>query len=322
MAMVAAVYVRVSSRKTSSGQPVRYCSWPTTSGTRWRRCRGRRCCTRSAGRASSTGLRSNALEVNGWRRRRHDVPLTGYQELCRELSGAGPGTFGELDTTGARSVLRRFSDAWFAAAKRRKDGDLSARFPRRRRGLMPVRWYHGTFGIEGRRVRIPTAQGAASLSVQVGAGGAVPGRAGPVDHPAVRGRPAVSGRDRRSPRGRVPMRRVRGRIQARVAGVDLGIIHPVRGGRPGWVRGCWCRGGRSAPSTVCTWRTPKPAAARSPAVPRSLARRDRGGGASTAAGRGWWRAGIGGGSGRPSTKPLAWWCPGPSKQRDRCAQGR
>ncbi|MFU8855324.1 hypothetical protein ACNAW0_30840, partial [Micromonospora sp. SL1-18] len=54
------------------------------------------------------------LEVNAWRRRRHHTPLTGYQALCRELSGSGPGTFGELDTTGARSVLRRFSDAWFA----------------------------------------------------------------------------------------------------------------------------------------------------------------------------------------------------------------
>jgi hypothetical protein len=95
------------------------------------------------------------LEINAWRRRRRDVPLTGYQQLCRELAGSGPGTFAELDTTGARSVLRRFSDAWFAA-KRRKDGDLSAGFPRRRRGLVPVRWYHGTFTPDGRRVRIPT----------------------------------------------------------------------------------------------------------------------------------------------------------------------
>jgi hypothetical protein len=49
-------------------------------------------------------------------------PLAGYQELCRELSAAGPGTFGELDSVGARSVLRRFSDAWFSAAKRRNTG--------------------------------------------------------------------------------------------------------------------------------------------------------------------------------------------------------
>jgi hypothetical protein len=73
------------------------------------------------------------LEVNGWRRRRQAAPLAGYQELCRELSGSGSGTFGELDSVGARSVLRRYSDAWFAAAKRRNAGDLTARFPRRRR---------------------------------------------------------------------------------------------------------------------------------------------------------------------------------------------
>jgi hypothetical protein len=50
------------------------------------------------------------LEANWWRRRRGAPPLVGYQELCRELAAAGPGTFGELDTTGARSVLRRYSE--------------------------------------------------------------------------------------------------------------------------------------------------------------------------------------------------------------------
>ena len=53
-------------------------------------------------------------------------PAAGYQALCRELAAAGPGTFGELDSTGARSVLRRYSDAWFAAATRRKAGDASS----------------------------------------------------------------------------------------------------------------------------------------------------------------------------------------------------
>ncbi|MCW3820920.1 hypothetical protein ONA91_41515, partial [Micromonospora sp. DR5-3] len=99
------------------------------------------------------------LEINGWRRRRQDAPLVGYQALCRELADSGPGTFGELDSVGARSVLRRFSDAWFAAAKARQDGDSSARFPRRRRALMPVRWHHGTFTLDGLRVRIPVAKG-------------------------------------------------------------------------------------------------------------------------------------------------------------------
>jgi hypothetical protein len=99
------------------------------------------------------------LELNAWRRARQDRPLVGYQELCRELACAGPGTFGELDTVGARSVLRRYSDAWFGAAQRRRGGDERARFPRRRRALMPLRWYHGTFTLTGRRLRIPVARG-------------------------------------------------------------------------------------------------------------------------------------------------------------------
>jgi hypothetical protein len=58
------------------------------------------------------------LELSQWRRRRQDPPLAGY----RELAASGPGTFGELDSAGARSVLRRYSDAWFATAKRRAEG--------------------------------------------------------------------------------------------------------------------------------------------------------------------------------------------------------
>jgi hypothetical protein len=72
-------------------------------------------------------------ELNSWRRSRRDAPLAGYRELCRELAASGPGTFGELDSVGARSVLRRYSDAWFGAAAKRRSGDASARFPRRRR---------------------------------------------------------------------------------------------------------------------------------------------------------------------------------------------
>jgi hypothetical protein len=103
------------------------------------------------------------LEVNWWRRHRQGAPLAGYQELCRELAAAGAGTFSELDSVGARSVLRRYSDAWFAAAKRRKAGDDRVRFPRRRRRLFPVRWYRGTFTLDGRRVRLPTAAGCPPL---------------------------------------------------------------------------------------------------------------------------------------------------------------
>jgi hypothetical protein len=103
------------------------------------------------------------LELNGWRYRRGDRPAAGYQQLCRLLAESGPGTFGELDSTGARSVLRRYSDAWFAAAKRRKAGELEVRYPRRRRALMPIRWYHGTFTLDQRRLRLPTAAGSPAL---------------------------------------------------------------------------------------------------------------------------------------------------------------
>jgi len=44
------------------------------------------------------------LELNGWRWRRGAPPLASYQALCRELSASGPGTFGDLDSVGARSV--------------------------------------------------------------------------------------------------------------------------------------------------------------------------------------------------------------------------
>ena len=107
------------------------------------------------------------LELNAWRRARQDRPLASYQALCRELAASGPGTFGELDSVGARSVLRRYSDAWFAAAKRRMEGDRTARFPRRRRALVPLRWYHGTFTLQGRRLRIPVTCGWPALWVRL-----------------------------------------------------------------------------------------------------------------------------------------------------------
>ncbi|MCO6004177.1 transposase [Actinoallomurus purpureus] len=117
--------------------------------------------------ASAGDVWACVLDMNRWQRHRGLRPLASYQELCRELSAAGPGTFGELDTTGARSVLRRYSDAWFAAAKRRAGGDSLARFPRRKRGLVPVRYYHGTFVLDGQRLRLPVGRGCAPLWVRL-----------------------------------------------------------------------------------------------------------------------------------------------------------
>jgi hypothetical protein len=93
--------------------------------------------------ASAGDVWCAVLELNRWRRARQDAPLAGYQEL------------------------RRYSDAWFTAAKRRRTGDARARFPRRKRGLVPVRWYAGTFTLNGRVLRIPVARGCAPLLVRL-----------------------------------------------------------------------------------------------------------------------------------------------------------
>ncbi|SNY72605.1 RNA-guided endonuclease InsQ/TnpB family protein [Paractinoplanes atraurantiacus] len=167
---------------------------------------------------------SCALEINGWRRRRGDAPAAGYQELCRLLAQSGPGTFGELDSTGARSVLRRYSDAWFSAAARRKAGAVEVRFPRRRRSLMPIRWYHGTFGLEGCRVRLPVARGYPPLLLRL---------ARLVPYPAATVRSVTllfaDGRLWIDVTAELPVATYPADQQPdpdRVAGVDLGIIHP------------------------------------------------------------------------------------------------
>ena len=171
------------------------------------------------------------LELNAWRRARQDRPLVDYQELCRELAASGPGCFGELDSQGARSVLRRYSDAWFAAAKQRRGGDGRAQFPRRRRALMPLRWYHGTFTLAGRRLRIPVARGCPPLWVRLD-------RHLPYPPEQVRSVTLVYDAGRLwvdvtaevpvvcYPAGQEP-------DPARIAGVDLGIIHPYAVAGPG-----------------------------------------------------------------------------------------
>ncbi len=170
------------------------------------------------------------LELNAWRRQRQDSPLAGLQELYRELTACGPGTFGELDATGSRSVLRRYSDAWFAAAKRRKEGDKAARFPRRRRALVPVRWYAGTFRLDGRILRLPAARGCLPLVVRLN-------RDPP--YPAEQVRPVTllhqAGRLYVDVTAEVPVTTYadeQGPDPRRVAGADLGIIHPYAAAAP------------------------------------------------------------------------------------------
>jgi transposase len=223
------------------------------------------------------------LEVNAWRRARQDAPLVAYQALCRELAAAGPGCFGELDSAGARSVLRRYSDAWFAAAGRRKSGDASARFPRRRRKMVPVRWYHGTFILEGRRLRIPVARGCPPLRVRLD-------RDLPYPLGQVRSVTVLydAGRLWADVTAEVPVAVYpagAGPHRARVAGVDLGIIHPYAVAGPDG-QALLSPGGRSAPSTTCTCKTPKHGAGPSPAAPRNPGSADPAAGGTTGAASG------------------------------------
>jgi len=174
--------------------------------------------------ASAGDVWAAVLEINAWRRTRQDRPLVSYQKLCHELAASGPGTFGQLDSHGARSVLRRYSDAWLATAQRRRDGDRRARFPRRRRALMPIRWYHGRFTLAGRRLRIPVACGRPALWVRLD-------RDLPYQPEQVRSVTLMydGGRLWVDVTAEVPVACYPAGQEpdpARVAGVDLGIIHP------------------------------------------------------------------------------------------------
>jgi IS605 OrfB family transposase len=143
-------------------------------------------------------------------------PVTNYQALCRELTSTG--TFGELSINGARSVLRRYADAWFEAAKRRSNSQ-HAGFPRRKRALLPVRFYHGTFLIEGQRVRLQVAKDSPELWVRL---------ACPIPY-AIETVRAVTlhdtGRLWLAVTAVLPVEQY-DRDPDRVAGVDLGIVHP------------------------------------------------------------------------------------------------
>jgi putative transposase len=234
-----------------------------------------------------------ALELNGWRRARQDRPLVRYQELCQELAVSGPGTFGELDSQGARSVLRRYSDAWFAAARRRHGGDQRARFPRRRRALVPLRWYHGTFTLAVRRLRIPVARDCPALWMRLD-------RDLPYPPEQVRSVTLLydAGRLWVDVTAEVPVACYPAGHEpdpSRVAGLDLGIIHPYAVAGPGGdgllVSGRAVRAEHrmhladtKARARAVARRAPKPGAERLAAVAALPAPPARGGGAAPAAG--------------------------------------
>jgi putative transposase len=159
------------------------------------------------------------LDTNWQRRQQGERPGKGYHALCQELARSDG--FGELSTVGARSVLQRYSDAWFQAAKRHKAGHQNAGFPRRKRGLVPVRFYHGSFTIEGQRVRLPVAKGRPKLWVRLA-------RRLPYPPEQVRAVTLLAdgGRLWLAVTAAVPIQQDHDLDPGRVAGVDLGIIHP------------------------------------------------------------------------------------------------
>jgi transposase len=158
------------------------------------------------------------LDSNRHRRQQGDPAVVGYQALCRQLTSRGG--FGELSVVGARSVLQRYSDAWFEAARRHNRGERAG-FPRRKRFLVPIRFYNGTFLLDGdRRVRLPVAKGHPELWVRL---------ARPLPYPPDQVRSVTllhdAGRLWLSVTAAVPVEQ-HDLDPDRVAGVDLGIIHP------------------------------------------------------------------------------------------------
>src|SRR5438067_127049 len=165
---------------------------------------------------SAGDVRALVLDCNRQLREWKLPPVVSYRDLCREVAGMA---FGELGSVGARSVIRRYSEEWFEAARRRKAG-TAAGFPRRKKALLPVRYYHGTFRLDGERLRIPVAGGSAPLVLRLG-------RAVPYPQESVRSVTLLC------EAGRLYVD-VTAALQAEdhgldpgtVAGVDPGIIHP------------------------------------------------------------------------------------------------
>jgi putative transposase len=158
------------------------------------------------------------LDDNRTRRQHDQPPIANYQALCRQLTSKG--SFGELSMVAARSVLRRYADAWHQAARRRRQGQKQTGFPRRKRALVPVRFYHGTFQLDGARVRLPVARGCPELWVRL---------ARPIPYPAQQVRAVTllhdGGRLWLAITAAMPVEQ-HDLDPGRVAGVDLGIIHP------------------------------------------------------------------------------------------------
>lgn len=158
------------------------------------------------------------IELNQARFRRHARPVFSYAELCREVAGT---VVGELSVAALRSVLQRYSDACMETARRKRRGER-ARYPRRRRALVPLRWYAGTFELGDGRVRLSVANGAPACWLRLSR---------PIPYPADQVRSvtlmAEAGRLFLDVAAEAPVED-HDLDPCRVAGVDPGIIHPYR----------------------------------------------------------------------------------------------
>jgi IS605 OrfB family transposase len=156
------------------------------------------------------------IDVNMARLRRGAPPIANYQEWCREIAGV---RVGDLSVPAIRSVVRRYCDGFFETARRKRRGE-SARFPRRKRGLMPLRWYSGTFSLGHDRVRLSMARGCPPLRMRLA-------REVPYALEYVRSVTLLVDDGRLCVDVTAALPVEHHDLDAdRVAGVDLGIIHP------------------------------------------------------------------------------------------------
>ena len=179
--------------------------------------------TTPAQRRRGYGLHRSAGDVWAWviecnrqLREWHCPQVANFAALCRELTGT---SFGELSRTCTEDVLKRYSIAFFEAARRQSAGQRAG-FPRRKKGLVPVRFRWGCFRIEGSRVRLGVARGAPELWVRLG-------RAVPYPSDSIRSVTLVAeaGRLFLDVTAEVAVAACHS-DSAGVAGIDLGIIHP------------------------------------------------------------------------------------------------
>jgi len=156
------------------------------------------------------------IELNRVRFDRGGPPVFGFAALCRELTGAD---LGPLARICAEDVAKRYSSACFETARRKQAGSR-ARYPRRKRAVVPVRFRFSAFTLDGRRLRLAVAKGQPELWVRLA-------RDVPYDPAAVRAVTLVvdGGRLFVDVSAEVPVE-VHDLDPARVVGVDVGIIHP------------------------------------------------------------------------------------------------